>query len=69
GVVFGLAGLFLIRAARQADPQQAGGLDEALQALARQSHGAVLLGVVAVGLAAYGAYMLLIASYRRSFVR
>ena len=69
GVVFGLAGLFLIRAARQADPQQAGGLDEALQALARQSHGAVLLGVVAVGLAGYGAYMLLIARYRRSFVR
>jgi len=69
GIVFGLAGLFLIRAAWQADPQQAGGLDEALQALAGQSRGPLLLGVVAVGLAAYGVYMLLIARYRRSFVR
>ncbi len=67
GTVFVLIGLFLIRAARQYDPGQVGGLDEALQELARQPRGMVLLGVVAAGLAAYGVYMLLIARYRRSF--
>ena len=68
GVVFGLIGLFLIQAALQHNPEQAGGLDEALQALARQGHGRLLLGVVAVGLVAYGSYMLLIAWYRRHFI-
>jgi len=68
GVVFGLIGLFLIQAALQHNPDQVGGLDEALQALARQGHGRLLLGVVAVGLVAYGSYMLLIAWYRRRFI-
>jgi hypothetical protein len=68
-VVFGLIGLFLIQAALRYDPAQAGGLDEALQALASQPTGPALLGVVAVGLVAYGIYMLLVAWYRRSFVK
>jgi len=68
GVVFGLSGLFLIQAALQHKADQAGGLDEALGAVARQGHGRVLLGVVAVGLVAYGSYMLLIAWYRRRFI-
>ena len=68
GVVFGLIGLFLIQAALQHNPDQVGGLDEALQALARQGQGRLLLGVVAVGLVAYGSYMLLIAWYRRRFI-
>ena len=68
GVVFGLVGLFLIQAALKQDAGQAGGLDKALQVLAQQAHGMVLLGIAAAGLAAYGCYMLIIARYRRRFV-
>ncbi len=68
GVVFGLVGLFLIQAALKQDAGQAGGLDKALQVLAQQAQGMVLLGIAAAGLAAYGCYMLIIARYRRRFV-
>lgn len=67
-LVYGLMGLFLIQAARTYDAAQAGGLDESLQTLASQPRGAILLGLVAVGLVAYGVYMLLIAWYRQRFV-
>ena len=63
GVVFGMMGLFLIRAALQHDPSQAGGLAEALQELARQPYAPVVLGAVALGLAAYGAYQLALARW------
>lgn len=64
GVVLGLAGMFVFRAALQANPDAAGGLDEALQLLAQQRFGALLLGVVAAGLIAYGISMLIEARYR-----
>jgi uncharacterized protein DUF1206 len=63
GVVFGMMGLFLVRAARQHDPSQAGGLAEALQELARQPYAPVVLGAVALGLTAYGAYQLALARW------
>jgi hypothetical protein len=63
GVVFGMMGLFLVRAALQHDPSEAGGLAEALQTLARQPYAPVLLGTVALGLAAYGAYQLALARW------
>ena len=65
GVVFVVIGLFLMQAARRHDPGEAQGLDGALQALARQSFGPYLLGVVAAGLVAYGVYALVEARYRR----
>jgi len=65
GVVFGLIGLFLFRAALHANPGEAGGLDVALQTLARQPHGTLLLGVTSVGLLGYGIFMLVSARYRR----
>lgn len=65
GVVFGIVGYFLIQAALNFDPNQARGLDGALQALLQQSYGVILLGVVAAGLIAYGLYMLVAARYRR----
>jgi len=68
GVVFSLIGLFLMQAAIRHDAQRAGGLDQSLQAVAQQRYGMALLGVVALGLAAYGSYMLLISRYRRSFI-
>jgi hypothetical protein len=65
GVVFTLIGAFLVVAAVEADPREARGLDGVLQALREQPYGPYLLGVVALGLAAYGAYCLVEARYRR----
>jgi hypothetical protein len=65
GVVFLVVGWFLIRAARQTDASEASGIGEALDTLERQPHGAWLLGIVAVGLVAYGIYQLVNARYRR----
>jgi hypothetical protein len=64
-VVFLLVGVFFLRAAAQADPGEARGLDGALATLARQPLGPWLLGVVAAGLVAYALYQLLEARYRR----
>lgn len=64
GVVFLLIGSFLIRAAAQADPNESRGLDGALQELARQPHGAWILGIVAAGLMLYGVFMMVTARYR-----
>lgn len=63
GVVFCIIGWFLIKAATQYDPTQAGGLDRALQTLAQQPYGPWLLGIVALGLIAYGVYMVVQARY------
>jgi hypothetical protein len=65
GIVFGVVGTFLIRAALEYDPQQARGLGGALQTLAQQPFGPWLLGAVAFGLIAYGLFMLGVARYRR----
>jgi hypothetical protein len=65
GVVFGIIGLFLIIAALQHNPDQAKGLGGALQELAGQRYGQILLGLVAAGLMAYGVYSLAVARYRR----
>jgi Domain of Unknown Function (DUF1206) len=53
-VVLCLIGVFLITAAVKSDPASARGLDGALRVLAQQQYGPWLLGVVAVGLTAYG---------------
>jgi hypothetical protein len=65
GIVFLISGWFLIQAAWRFDPRQARGLGGALAALAGQPHGAILLGLVAVGLIAFGAYSILLARYGR----
>ncbi len=65
GVVFGIIGLFLIQAAMYSSAGEARGLSGALRALEQQSYGQWLLGVVALGLIAYGFYMLVQARYRR----
>ena len=64
GFVFGVVGTFLVRAALEYDPQEARGLGGALQTLARQPLGPWLLGAVALGLVAYGLFMLSVARYR-----
>jgi uncharacterized membrane protein YidH (DUF202 family) len=64
GIVFTLIGIFAIEAAVNYDPQDAIGLDGALQKLAHQSYGPSLLGVTAAGLVAYAIYCLADARYR-----
>jgi hypothetical protein len=65
GIVFLLSGWFLIQAARHFNADEARGLAGALETLARQPSGPWLLGFVALGLIAFGAYSLLLARYRR----
>jgi hypothetical protein len=65
GIVFGLVGAFLVRAALQFDPKDAVGLDGALRELANTGWGRWLLFVVALGLFAFGTYSMLEARYRR----
>jgi hypothetical protein len=65
GVVFGLVGLLLIKAAVDYDPNEAQGVDGTLRTIAQQSYGQVLLGLTAVGLLAFAAYSFAEARYRR----
>ena len=65
GVVFCIIGFFLLQAARQSDASQVRGLDGALQSLAQQPYGPWLLGIVALGLVAYGIHMAVQARYIR----
>ena len=64
GVVFGLVGIFVTKAAIDYDPNNAIGLDGALQKLAHASYGPYLLGVTAAGLLCYGLFCLVDARYR-----
>jgi uncharacterized protein DUF1206 len=64
GLVFGLIGFFLVRAAYQYDAKEAIGIDGALAKVLRQDYGDTLLGFVAAGLLAYGLYCFVEARYR-----
>lgn len=65
GFVFAVIGLFLIIAARSANPNDARGLDSALAILAAQPSGVWLLGAVAVGFVAYGLFLFAEARFHR----
>jgi uncharacterized membrane protein len=64
GFVFGLIGLFLVRASLRADPSQARDFGDSIQELGRQPAGHFLLLAVAAGLVAYAVYELIRALYR-----
>ena len=63
-VVFGLIGVFVTKAAIDYNPNDAIGLDGALQKLSQASYGPYLLGLTAIGLVCYGVYCLVDARYR-----
>ncbi|MCW3097193.1 MAG: hypothetical protein JWL77_2811 [Chthonomonadaceae bacterium] len=65
GVVFAILGGFIVEAAVHANAQKAKGIGSALDLLAEQSYGPILLGIVAIGLISYGIFMLVEARYRR----
>jgi len=64
-VVFGLVGVFLIKAAVDYSAKEAIGLDGALAKLYNQAYGPWLLGAVAAGLVAFAIFSLSEARYRR----
>jgi len=64
GVVFAIIGFFLILAALQQNPSQAKGMAGALQELLNHPYGYVLLGIVAFGFVAFGAYSCVEARFR-----
>jgi hypothetical protein len=64
-VVYGLIGIFLLRAAWEFDAKEARGLDGALLELSQAPYGGLLLGGVAVGLFAYALYCFVEARYRK----
>ena len=65
GVVFGLIGWFLLKAAWEFDAQEAVGLDGALTKILKAAYGPWLLGIVAAGLIAFAAYSISESRYRK----
>lgn len=65
GVAIALVGVLFVVAAIQHDPDDAGGLDEALTTLLDQPFGPWLLTIIAVGIAAFGVYLFGRARYQR----
>lgn len=65
GAIFVVIAIFLIEAAINHNPHKAQGLAGALATLAAQPFGPLLLGLVALGLVAYGVYGFVEARYRR----
>ena len=66
GLVFGLVGILLIRAAVDFDPQKARGLDGALRSLAQTDAGPWLLYAAAAGLLVFGIYGMAEAGWART---
>ncbi len=69
GIVQALVGLFLLQAALLFDASKVQSSGSALQSLAHPPFGLWTVGVVALGLAAYGVYMLAAAKYSRIVTR
>jgi hypothetical protein len=65
GIVFGVAGVFLVVAAIRFEPSKAQGLDGSLRKIATTPLGPLLLVVVALGLVLFGAYSCCEARWRR----
>jgi hypothetical protein len=65
GVAYAIAGGLIVAAAVTYDPEKARGLDAALKLLAGQSYGPWLLGLIALGIAAFGIYCFSQARYRK----
>jgi Domain of Unknown Function (DUF1206) len=68
GVVFTIIGMLLVGAAFHANSQNAGGMDGALLALARQPFGRMLLAAAGLGLIAFGVFSAMCARWMRTRV-
>ncbi|MEH0841534.1 DUF1206 domain-containing protein [Micromonospora sp. CPCC 205711] len=65
GAVFAVAGILIVVAAVQYDPEKSRGLDGAVRTLRDQSWGPFVLALMALGIAAFGVYCFLQSRYRR----
>jgi hypothetical protein len=65
GIAYGITGVLVVTAAVTYNPNQARGLDAALHTLRQQSYGPFLLALVALGIAAFGAFCFVQARYRK----
>lgn len=65
GVAFGIIGILLMYAGWNLNPEEAKGIDGALQTLQGGAFGRFLLGAMALGLIAFAAYSFVLALYRR----
>lgn len=65
GVVFGIVGILFVLAGVNQNPDEAKGIDGALEILQGGPFGRILLGAVALGLVAFAAYSFILAFYRR----
>lgn len=67
GIVYFMIGFLLFQAAKNTNPDQAGGLGKALSALQQQPYGTWVLGATAVGLLIYGLYLFVLSYYHTDF--
>ncbi|WP_328460173.1 DUF1206 domain-containing protein [Actinoplanes sp. NBC_00393] len=65
GIAYAIAGLLVVTAAVNYDPEKARGLDAALKTLASYSWGVWLLALIGLGIAAFGVYCIAQAKYRK----
>jgi hypothetical protein len=65
GIVFAIAGGFIVLAAYQANPGHARGFDGAFKYLAQQPYGIYLLEIIALGMIAFGLYSVMMAAWLR----
>lgn len=65
GIVSVIVGYFFAQAARSSDASEARTTAGALQAIQQQPFGAVLMGIIAFGMLAYGIHLMVQARYRR----
>lgn len=65
GVALGVVGLLLAVATVRNNPEESTGLDGALKSLQEQPFGPWILGAVALGLIAYGVFMIVRSRYQR----
>jgi hypothetical protein len=66
GIVFAVAGALVVEAAVNYDAAKSTGLDGALRTLADRAYGPWLLGVLAIGLIAFGIYGLATARFAKT---
>jgi hypothetical protein len=65
GAAYAITGVLVVIAAVQFDPDKARGMDAALKTLAGHSYGPWLLGLIALGFAAFGVFCFSQAKYRK----
>jgi hypothetical protein len=64
-IVFSVIGIIFIHAAIRYEPHQVGFFGQALRSLSEQPYGVYIIGVLGLGLMAYGVYSMVLARYRR----